>query len=104
MKIVWRLEKATVRQVYEALLEERKIAYTTVMTMMKILENKRYLKKSHGDRAYLYEPAGSQQRVIGEMVTEFIDRVFNGAAKALMVRLVKTAGSAQRISRRSGSC
>ena len=48
MKIVWQLEKATVRDVYEALLERRKIAYTTVMTMMKILEQKQYLKKTHG--------------------------------------------------------
>ena len=45
MKEVWRLDKATVRDVYEALREKRTIAYTTVMTMMKILEDKGYLKK-----------------------------------------------------------
>jgi predicted transcriptional regulator len=38
MKVVWKLEKATVRDVYEALRVRRIIAYTTVMTMMKILE------------------------------------------------------------------
>ena len=46
MKVVWKLDKATVRDVYEALREKRPIAYTTVMTMMKILEEKGYLKKS----------------------------------------------------------
>ena len=40
MKVVWRMDKATVRDVYEALRETRQIAYTTVMTMMKILEEK----------------------------------------------------------------
>ena len=45
MKLVWERDSATVRDVYEALLERRKIAYTTVMTMMKILETKGYLKK-----------------------------------------------------------
>ena len=45
MKIVWSLKTATVRDVYEDLLKRRKIAYTTVMTMMKILEDKHYLKK-----------------------------------------------------------
>ena len=46
MKIVWERESVTVRDVYEALLERRKVAYTTVMTMMKILEQKKYLKKT----------------------------------------------------------
>ena len=57
MKIVWEREKASVRDVYEALLERRKVAYTTVMTMMKILEHKKYLKKTLADRAYIYRPA-----------------------------------------------
>jgi predicted transcriptional regulator len=38
MKVVWRLESATVRDVYEAFRKKRPVAYTTVMTMMKILE------------------------------------------------------------------
>ena len=41
MKIVWERDQSTVRDVYEALLERRKVAYTTVMTMMKILEQKK---------------------------------------------------------------
>ena len=60
MKIVWERESVTVRDVYEALLERRKIAYTTVMTMMKILEQKKYLKKTQADRAYVYRPAQPQ--------------------------------------------
>ena len=45
MKIVWARDRVTVRDVYETLLERRKVAYTTVMTMMNILEHKKYLKK-----------------------------------------------------------
>jgi BlaI family penicillinase repressor len=51
MKVVWRLESATVRQVYEELLKQRRIAYTTVMTMMNILEQKGYLRKRQDERA-----------------------------------------------------
>src|ERR1039458_4040178 len=57
MKIVWLHDTSTVRDVYEALLEKRKVAYTTVMTMMKVLEQKKYLKKSQAERAYVYRPA-----------------------------------------------
>jgi BlaI family penicillinase repressor len=89
MKEVWRLESATVRQVYEALLERRRIAYTTVMTMLNILEHKGFLKKSQEDRAYVYSPAQPQKQVVGSMVREFVNRVFNGSAEPLLLHLVE---------------
>ena len=88
MKIVWERETATVRDVYEALLERRKVAYTTVMTMMKILEQKKYLK-NQADRAYVYRPAQPKGQVIGAMVRDFVNRVFNGSAEPLLVHLVE---------------
>jgi BlaI family penicillinase repressor len=89
MKIVWELGQVTVRDVYEALIERRKVAYTTVMTMMKILEQKNYLKKSLADRAHVYRPAQPKRQVIGDMVREFVNRVFNGSAEPLLVHLVE---------------
>jgi predicted transcriptional regulator len=89
MKVVWRLEKATVRDVYEALRTRRDIAYTTVMTMMKILEEKGYLKKTRIDRAYQYRPSQPRHQVIGAIVRDFLDRVFDGAAAPLLVQLAK---------------
>jgi BlaI family transcriptional regulator, penicillinase repressor len=89
MKVVWQRESATVRDVYEALLERRKVAYTTVMTMMKILEQKKYLKKTQRERAYVYRPAQPQRQVIGAMVRDFVNRVFNGSAEPLLVHLVE---------------
>ena len=92
MKIVWELETATVRDVYEKLLEQRKIAYTTVMTLMKILETKGHLKKSSTERAFVYRPSRPKQQVIGGMVREFVNRVFNGSAEPLLVHLVEDEG------------
>lgn len=89
MKVVWGRETSTVRDVYETLLKRRKIAYTTVMTMMKILEQKKYLKRTQEDRAYVYRPARPQNQVIKGMVREFVDRVFNGSAEPLLVHLVE---------------
>ena len=92
MKIVWERDKATVRDVYEALLERRKVAYTTVMTVMKILEQKKYLKKTLAERAFVYRPAQPKGQVIGAMVREFVNRVFNGSAEPLLVHLVEEHG------------
>ena len=89
MKVVWRLDKATVRDVYEALRDTRPVAYTTVMTMMKILEDKGYLKKSLVDRAHVYKPAQRRQQVVGAMLRDFLDRVFDGAPDALLLHLAK---------------
>src|SRR5215470_10112395 len=89
MKIIWMRGTATVRDVYEELLTRRKIAYTTVMTMMGILEQKGHLKKSADERAYVYTPAQPQHEVVGNMVHDFLKRVFNGSAKPLLVHLVE---------------
>ena len=89
MKIVWQHGTATVRDVYEELLKSRKIAYTTVMTMMNTLETKGYLKKHQEDRAYVYRPSQPKKQVIRSMVREFVDRVFNGSAEPLLVHLVE---------------
>ena len=89
MKIVWERQSVTVRDVYEALLERRKVAYTTVMTMMRILETKGYLEKKLRDRAHVYRPARSGQQVIRGMVRDFVDRVFNGSAQPLLLHLVE---------------
>ena len=89
MKVVWTRDKVTVRDVYEAMREKRSIAYTTVMTMMRILEDKGYLKKTLVDRAHVYKPAQRRQQVIGAMVRDFLDRVFDGASEGLLVHLAK---------------
>jgi BlaI family penicillinase repressor len=89
MKVVWKLDSATVRDVYESLRARRTIAYTTVMTMMKILGEKGYLKKVRVERAYLYRPTKPRQQVLGAMVRDFVDRVFDGAAGGLLLHLAK---------------
>ncbi len=89
MKVVWQLKTPTVRDVYETLRERRKIAYTTVMTMLNILEQKKYLKKSRRERAYVYQAVRPKNQVIRSMVQEFIDRVFNGSAEPLLLHLVQ---------------
>ena len=89
MKVVWERRRATVREVYETLLARRKVAYTTVMTMMGILETKGYLKKSAEERAYVYQPTQPKSQVIRAMVRDFVNRVFDGSAEPLLVQLVK---------------
>lgn len=92
LKVVWRRGQATVREVYEDLLKQRKIAYTTVLTMMGVLERKGHLKKTAGERAYVYKPAQPQRQLVDRMIHEFVNRVFNGSAQPLLAHLVEDSG------------
>jgi predicted transcriptional regulator len=88
MKVIWRAGHATVREVYEALRVERRVAYTTVMTTLNILESKGYLRKEPEGRAYRYHPTQPERRVMTALVRDFVDRVFDGAATPLVAHLV----------------
>jgi BlaI family penicillinase repressor len=86
----------TVREVYDVLRENRTVAYTTVQTMMNILETKGHLKKEPGDKAQIYVPVRPQQAVVKSMVREFVERVFDGSARPLLVHLLSEKGLTER--------
>ena len=89
MKAVWTTGSATVRDVYEALLQRRRIAYTSVMTIMNVLERKGHLRKTASGRSFVYAPARPRREVVGSLVRDFVSRVFNGSAEPLLVHLVE---------------
>ena len=89
MKVVWAKNEATVRDVHDTLNESRPVAYTTVMTMMRILQEKGYLTRAEQERAHVYRPAIPRQKVVGAMLRDFVDRVFDGASDSLLLHLAK---------------
>ena len=93
LKVIWQRGPSTVREVYHELSSRRKVAYTTVLTMMGVLERKGHLTKTAGEKAYLYRGSKPQEQVTAGMVKEFVNRVFNGSAKPLLVHLVEHADS-----------
>src|SRR5262245_3085053 len=96
MKVIWPKGQVTIREVYDALRERRAIAYTTVQTMTNVLETKGHLKKQVGERAHVYAPVRPQHTVVKSMVREFVDRVFDGSARPLLVHLLKEKGLTER--------
>jgi predicted transcriptional regulator len=89
MKLVWERKEATVRDVYEALRARRRIAYTSVLTMMNVLERKGHLKKRAEGRSFVYQAARPRGQVLRAMVREFVERVFGGATEPLLVHLLE---------------
>ena len=92
MRVIWSKDGATVRDVYEALLDTRSIAYTSVQTMMNVLVKKGHLRRSPGERAHVYTPTRPKGEVVTSMVREFVQRVFDGSARPLLVHLASDEG------------
>jgi BlaI family transcriptional regulator, penicillinase repressor len=91
-RIVWRLGEATVRQVLEALPSERKLDFATVQTYLRRLEAKGYLRARTRGRTNVYRSRIEPDRVVGEVVRDFLDRVFDGQALPLVEQLINDRG------------
>jgi predicted transcriptional regulator len=86
---VWDLGEARVNDVRDRILEERDIAYTTVMTVMKKLAEKGYLTYRKDGRSYVYQPARSQSDVQHSLLQRLMEKVFGGSPTALVQTLVQ---------------
>jgi BlaI family penicillinase repressor len=91
-RIVWRLGEATVRQVLEALPRERGLDFATVQTYLRRLEAKGYLRVRQRGRANVYSSRVEPDRVVTEVVRDFLDRVFDGQTLPLVQQLISDRG------------
>lgn len=103
MQVVWDLGTATVHDVKETLGKGRKPAYSTILTMMRRLEEKGYLEHDVEERTYVYRPTISRQLVRGNMLGDLLERVFEGSPQLLVSSLIEqkklTAKQVQEIQR-----
>jgi BlaI family penicillinase repressor len=90
MRLIWDRGKATVREIWTELYPEKRLAYTTIATMMKKLEGKRFLKHSEKERTYIYYPLVDRKSVSQGLLRELIDGLFDGSAAKLVTTLVQS--------------
>jgi BlaI family transcriptional regulator, penicillinase repressor len=88
LKILWERGPSTVREVMEVLNRQRQRAYTSVMSLLEVMTEKRLLKRRPAGRAFLYSPAVDQEGTLGEIVEDMVGRVFEGSASALVAHLL----------------
>ncbi len=91
-RIVWRLGSATVRQILEQLPKNRGLELKTVQTYLRRLESKGYVKTRKEGRSKIYIPKIRPDRVVREVVDDFIDRMFDGEAIPLLQHLINDRG------------
>jgi BlaI family penicillinase repressor len=89
MKVLWDLGSGTVQAVRDAL-PGKTLAYTTVQTMLNVLQTKGKAKRILKDRAYIYRPAVTRIQAQSSTIRDLIDRMFDGSAEALVMGLLDT--------------
>jgi predicted transcriptional regulator len=89
MEVLWLKERATVAEVTAAL-PPPPIAYNSVLTTMRILERKGYVRHEEAGRAFVYRPVMAREEAAGHAVGHVLSRFFDNSAGTLALRLIET--------------
>jgi len=89
MEVLWERGAATVAEVVEGLPEDTPLAYSTVLTTLRILENKGYLDHSKNGRAFVYTPIIGREQARENAVSHLLRRFFEGSPELLVLNLMR---------------
>jgi BlaI family transcriptional regulator, penicillinase repressor len=96
LRVLWQRGPSTVRYVQESLNETKPTGYTTVLKLMQIMTDKGLVRRDEGQRAHVYEAQLPQEQTQQQMVSDLLERVFNGSASSLVMQALaakKTSAS-----------
>jgi BlaI family transcriptional regulator, penicillinase repressor len=88
MNVIWRLGACTVSQVQAALSPERELAYTSISTIVRILEQKGFVKSEKAGRGHLYSATMSKEEYQGLSLQHLVNKVFDDTPSLLVQRLL----------------
>jgi BlaI family transcriptional regulator, penicillinase repressor len=91
-QIVWKLGRATVREVFEAIPADRGLDFKTVQTYLRRLNAKGYVQTSREGRSNVYAPKVPRSQVVRRLVDDFVNRIFGGQPFPLVQQLVEQRG------------
>ena len=89
MDVVWNLRTASVKDVTEVLQQSESVAYNTVQTMLRILEEKAYLKHTISGRSFIYRPIVEQSKARSSALKHILYTFFDDSPHSLMVNLLE---------------
>lgn len=90
LRVLWPLGLATVRQVQEALNQDRETGYTTVLKLMQIMHEKKLLTRDESERTHVYRAALSEEQTQRQLVDHLLERAFGGSARQLVMQVLST--------------
>lgn len=99
MQVLWKLGTGTVSDVVNGLPPSPPVAYSTVLTLMRILEEKGYVRHTKEGRAFVYEPVVGSKEASSKAVRHLLSRFFGNSREQLVVKLLEEEIDAQELRR-----
>ncbi|MDE3032983.1 MAG: BlaI/MecI/CopY family transcriptional regulator, partial [Acidobacteriota bacterium] len=90
LRVLWERGPSTVRQVYEVLSAERELAYTTVLKMLQIMDDKGLVQRDGSERTHVFRARQSRSETQRTLVGDLLDKAFGGSAKGLVLQALAT--------------
>jgi BlaI family penicillinase repressor len=91
LQVIWEQGPSTVREVMTVLKSKRPRAYTSVMSLMNVMAEKGLLGQKPKGRAFVYSARISRAKILSRMVSDLLNRAFDGSASALVTHLLEQA-------------
>ncbi len=91
LKILWRARPLTGRQVRDALTDFRDLAYTSVMTIMGIMEDKGYVRRKKQGGSFVYSARIKQETTTRRMLLDLVERAYDGSVASAVINLLETS-------------
>jgi BlaI family penicillinase repressor len=91
LHIIWEHGPCTVREVMNLLSSKRPRAYTSVMSLMNVMADKGMLKQKARGKAFVYSEKVSRDKTQSRMLSDLLNRAFDGSASALVIHLLQQA-------------
>ena len=89
LRVLWARGPSTVREVYEALREQKLLGYTTVLKLLQIMTAKGTVRRNEEQRAHVYEACQPAEETKRQLVGDVLHRVFEGSASELMIHALE---------------
>src|SRR5262245_11306549 len=93
LQVLWDRGPSTVREVHEALQEEKALGYTTVLKLMQIMTTKGLVRRDENQRAHVYEAQQPAEKTKRQFAADMLERVFDGSARELMLHALASQRS-----------
>lgn len=90
LHVLWRKGPQTVRQIHPALRRKREIGYTTVLKTLQVMAEKGLVARDETERSHVYRAAVPEKSVKRRLVSDLLNRVFEGSAANLVVQALST--------------
>ena len=89
LQVIWDRGPCTVRQVMSVLNQTRRRAYTSIMSLMNIMDEKGLLKREPKGRAFVYKNRATRKKTLSKMVADLLGRAFDGSASEMVAHLLE---------------